>query len=65
MIFGFVALDVGIRDGDSVNQGTGVGMARVFIEAVTVCDFYYSTEIHDHDAVADLAHDGKIVSDKN
>lgn len=46
--------DLRIWNGDSADQCSGIGVTRVLVQAVPVRDFHYLSQVHDHDAMADL-----------
>ena len=46
-------------------QGLGIGVQRALVELVPVGDLDNSAEIHDGDAVGDMAHHGKVVGDED
>ena len=51
----------GVRDWHRGEQRPCVGMQRVLVQLVAVCDLSYLAQVHHHYAVADVAHHRKVV----
>jgi len=56
--------DAGVGYGDAGDEGVGVGVLGDAVEVGTGCDFDDSSEVHDGDAVADVADYGEVVGDE-
>ena len=56
---------LGVGDRHGCQQRLGVGMQRILVELVAGRDLDNAPEVHHGDAVADVAHDGKIVGDED
>ena len=59
-----LALLVGIGDGDGRKEGFRVGVQRIAVEVFRGADFHELAQIHNRDAVGNVAHHGKVVGDK-
>ena len=59
-----ILLDVRVRLRHSGQQGLRVGMQRIAEQLVLRRDLHDLAEVHDDDAVADMANDGQIVRDE-
>ena len=57
-----LAREVDLRD--RLEEGLGVGMARIAVELLRRCDLDNLAEIHYGDAVAHVLHDAEVVGDK-
>ena len=62
---GRARLDLGVGDRDRRQQRLGVGVQRAGVELDARGDLDDAAEIHHGDAVADVAHHGKIVGDED
>ena len=71
-VCGFAAEDYSLASGfdawvgyrDAGDEGVCVGVLRVAVKVGAGCDFDDSPEVHDGDAVADVAHYGEVVGDE-
>ena len=52
-----------LRDGGE--QGVGVGVQRLAVDRLLVADLDDAAEIHDRDAIGDVAHDAQVVRDEH
>jgi hypothetical protein len=53
-----------VHRGHGGQQDLGVGMLRVAANGVSRTGFHHATEVHDHDALAEVFDDGEIVRDE-
>ena len=55
---------VGIGNRDRRKQRLGVGVRRMRVDPLGGPDLHDPPEVHDRDAVADVAHDRKVMGDE-
>ena len=56
--------DSGIGNRRGIKQDFGIGMQRLAIKRIAVCDFHHAAEIHHHDPHRDVADHGEVVRDE-
>ena len=57
--------DLGVRHRDGREERARVRVLRLGVEVVPRSDLHGVTEVHDHDAVGDVAHDVQVVGDED
>src|SRR5262245_29437804 len=60
-----LGLNFGIGHRDRRQQGLRIGVQRALVELVAASDLYDTAEIHDGDAVGDMADHGEVVGYEN
>jgi len=51
--------------GDDVEQGLGVGVARVVEQLRLGCELHHVSKVHDHDRIGDVLDDRQVVADED
>ena len=59
-----LALLVGIGNWDGRKEGFCVGVQGIGVEVFRGADFHEFSQVHDRDAIGNVAHHGKVVGDK-